>query len=62
MSNHGSTKSIYGYDPDGNEFEVMWVVPREHWGEYENSAPTTPLDLEGEIARWGKQTQSATSS
>ncbi len=54
MSNHGATKSIYGYDPDGNEFEVMWVVPREHWAEYENSAPTAPLDLEAEIVRWGK--------
>jgi catechol-2,3-dioxygenase len=51
-SDHGATKSIYGYDPDGNEFEVMWMVPREHWGEYENAAPTRPLDLEAEIRRW----------
>ncbi len=36
-SDHGATKSIYGYDPDGNEFEVMWMVPREHWAEYENA-------------------------
>jgi len=54
MSNHGATKSVYGYDLDGNELEVMWMVPREHWGEYERSAPTGPLDLEAEIARWGK--------
>lgn len=51
-SDHGATKSIYGYDPDGNEFEVMWMVPREYWGEYERAAPTRPLDLEAEIARW----------
>ncbi len=51
-SDHGATKSIYGYDPDGNEFEVMWMVPRERWGEYERAAPTGPLDLEAEIARW----------
>jgi catechol-2,3-dioxygenase len=51
-SDHGATKSIYGYDPDGNEFEVMWMMPREHWGEFENAAPTRRLDLEGEIARW----------
>jgi catechol-2,3-dioxygenase len=57
MSNHGATKSVYGYDPDGNELEVMWMVPREHWGEYEHDAPTAPLDLEGEIARWGKVAQ-----
>jgi catechol-2,3-dioxygenase len=52
-SDHGATKSIYGYDPDGNEFEVMWMVPREQWGEYERAAPTRPLDLEAEIERWG---------
>lgn len=56
-SDHGATKSIYGYDPDGNEFEVMWMVPREHWGEFEHSAPTGPLDLEAEIARWSTRTR-----
>ncbi|HVR47307.1 MAG TPA: VOC family protein [Candidatus Binatia bacterium] len=55
-SDHGATKSIYGYDPDGNEFEVMWMVPREHWGEYENAAPTRPLNLDAEIARWSVKT------
>ncbi|MBV8531889.1 MAG: VOC family protein [Candidatus Eremiobacteraeota bacterium] len=54
-SDHGATKSIYGYDPDGNEFEIMWMVPREHWGEFENAAPTGPLNLEAEIAKWGTQ-------
>jgi catechol-2,3-dioxygenase len=54
-SDHGATKSIYGYDPDGNEFEVMWMVPREYWGEFERSAPTRPLDLEAEITRWGRR-------
>jgi catechol-2,3-dioxygenase len=52
-SDHGATKSVYGVDPDGNEFEVMWMVPREHWGEYEHSAPTRRLDLQAELARWG---------
>ena len=28
-SSHGATKSVYGADPDGNEFEVMWMLPRE---------------------------------
>ena len=51
-SDHGATKSIYGYDPDGNEFEVMWMVPREHWGAYDSAAPTRALDLEAEIDRW----------
>jgi catechol-2,3-dioxygenase len=51
-SDHGATKSIYGFDPDGNEFEVMWMVPRERWGEFEHTAPTRALDLDAEIERW----------
>ena len=54
QSDHGATKSVYGVDPDGHEFEIMWMVPRELWGEYESQAPTQPLDLEAEIARFGK--------
>jgi catechol-2,3-dioxygenase len=27
-SSHGATKSVYGKDPDGNEFEVMWMLPK----------------------------------
>jgi catechol-2,3-dioxygenase len=51
-SSHGATKSVYGADPDGNEFEVMWMLPRSAWGEYSDSAPTEQLDLQGELARW----------
>ncbi len=51
-SSHGATKSIYGADPDGNEFEIMWMLPREAWGEYESSAPVDHLDLEAELRRW----------
>lgn len=51
-SSHGATKSVYGMDPDGNEFEVMWMLPRASWGEFENSAPIDRLDLPGEVARW----------
>lgn len=52
-SSHGATKSVYGIDPDGNEFEVMWMVPREAWGDYEDSAPVDALDMGAEIHRWG---------
>jgi catechol-2,3-dioxygenase len=52
-SSHGATKSVYGRDPDGNEFEVMWMLPKANWGEYENAAPVERLDLAGEVARWG---------
>jgi catechol-2,3-dioxygenase len=51
-SSHGATKSIYGADPDGNEFEIMWMLPRSEWGPYEHSAPVDPLDLDAEIERW----------
>ena len=52
-SDHGVSKSLYGRDPDGNEFEVMWEVPREAWGRYEDEATVMPLDLEAELRRWG---------
>ena len=51
-SSHGATKSVYGADPDGNEFEVMWMLPREAWGEDESAAPVDRLDLRAELARW----------
>ncbi|MCW2614080.1 MAG: Glyoxalase/bleomycin resistance protein/dioxygenase [Frankiales bacterium] len=51
-SSHGATKSVYGVDPDGNELEVMWMLPREAWGEYEGTAPVDRLDLEAELDRW----------
>jgi catechol-2,3-dioxygenase len=51
-SSHGATKSLYGADPDGNEFELMWMLPRDEWGPYESSAPIDHLDLADEVARW----------
>lgn len=53
-SNHGTSKSLYAKDPDGLEFEVMWLVPAEHWGEAEHQTVIEPLDLAGEIARFAK--------
>jgi catechol-2,3-dioxygenase len=52
-SDHGVSKSLYAKDPDGIEFEVMWSVPREHWGEMEHDAVTQRLDLASELARFG---------
>jgi catechol-2,3-dioxygenase len=48
-SNHYVSKSLYAVDPDGNEFEVMWAVPREAWT---GEVGTVRLDLDAEIARW----------
>ena len=53
QSHHGATVSLYGIDPDGNEFEIMWMLPREAWGEYEDRGVVLPLDLDAEIERWG---------
>jgi catechol-2,3-dioxygenase len=58
-SSHGATKSVYGADPDGNEFEVMWMLPRATWGDYENAAPVDRLDLAGELERWAGTSTSA---
>jgi catechol-2,3-dioxygenase len=52
-SSHGATKSLYGADPDGNELEVMWMLPRADWGAYEHAAPVERLDLGAELRRWG---------
>jgi catechol-2,3-dioxygenase len=46
-SDHGVSLSLYAKDPDGLEFEIFWTVPDGR------SAPTGPLDLEGELARRG---------
>lgn len=51
-SSHGATKSLYGHDPDGHEFEVQWMLPRASWGEFEHAAPIDPLDLPSELVRW----------
>jgi len=53
QSDHGASKSLYARDPDGNEFEVVWIVPREDWGEYANRGIVQPLDLDAELARFG---------
>lgn len=51
-SSHGATKSLYAADPDGNEFEVMWMLPREAWGRFEHEASVEALDLQAEVERW----------
>jgi catechol-2,3-dioxygenase len=52
-SDHGVSKSLYGSDPDGNEFEIMWRVPRDAWGEHEEHGSILPLDIGAEVERWG---------
>lgn len=52
-SDHGVSKSLYARDIDGVEFEVLWTVPREEWGDYEQHAVSQPLDLTAELAKYG---------
>jgi len=53
MSDHGVSKSLYAKDPDGIEFEIMWRVPRDEWGEYDKRGVVLPLDLQKELERFG---------
>lgn len=50
-SDHGVNMSLYGKDPDGLEFEVMWLVPPDYWGDAEHEAIIRPLDIEAEQKR-----------
>ena len=47
-SDHGMSKSLYAVDPDGIEFEVVWMVPRASW----EGDRTVALDLGAEVRRW----------
>ena len=57
-SDHSTTKSLYGHDPDGNEFELAWVVPLDQLdtGTVEARSGIQPLDLVKEKARYGADT------
>lgn len=58
-SDHGANKSVYAKDPDGLEFEVMWLVPPDRWGAEAHEAIVRPLDIAREIDRFGGATASA---
>ena len=51
QADHGATKAVYGTDPDGNTFEITWILPRAEWGAWETEAPIkTAIDLDDELA------------
>ena len=58
-SDHGTTKSLYGKDPDGIEFEIVWLVPADLLDEQALAARKRigPLDLEREKRRYGATTR-----
>jgi len=51
-SDHGVSKSLYVKDPDGNELEILWNVPREEWKNL-TVMGVKPLNLEAELAKYG---------
>ena len=57
-SDHGVSKSLYGKDPDGLEFEIVWLVPADLLDEQALAARKRigPLDLAREKQRYGAQT------
>ena len=55
-TDHGTTKAVYGRDPDGIEFEVCWLVPADRLTD-DIEMTTRPLNLETEKARYGATTR-----
>jgi catechol-2,3-dioxygenase len=55
-SDHAVNKSLYARDPDGLEFEVMWLTPPDEWGAEESQAIVRPLDLDADKSRYGGTT------
>jgi catechol-2,3-dioxygenase len=57
-SDHSTTKSLYGHDPDGLEFEIAWIVPADRLDDsaFAGRSQIRPLDLEREIDRYGADT------
>ncbi|HZZ95614.1 MAG TPA: VOC family protein [Jatrophihabitantaceae bacterium] len=57
-SDHSTTKSLYGHDPDGLEFEIAWVLPADRIDDavVAGRSSIRPLDLHREIERYGADT------
>jgi catechol 2,3-dioxygenase-like lactoylglutathione lyase family enzyme len=58
-SDHGTTKSLYGHDPNGLEFEVVWIIPADLIDDeaLDKRRRISPLDLAREKARYGGTTR-----
>lgn len=54
-TDHGTTKALYGRDPDGIDFEISWLVPATLLDE-ESGPVMAPLDLAKEIEAFGAET------
>ena len=58
-SDHGTTKSLYGKDPSGLEFEIVWIIPADLLTEEDRQKTgVARLDLAGEVAKYGRDARS----
>ncbi|GAA0581511.1 VOC family protein [Kribbella sandramycini] len=58
-SDHGTTKSLYGKDPDGLEFEIVWIIPADQLTDADKEqAGVSRLDLDAELAKYGREAKS----
>jgi catechol-2,3-dioxygenase len=59
-SDHGTTKSLYAQDPDGLEFEVVWIIPADLLtpADRTKSASIGGLNLDAELAKYGRDARS----
>jgi catechol-2,3-dioxygenase len=58
-SDHGTTKSLYGKDPSGLEFEIVWIIPADLLtDEDRQKGGVAPLDLAAELAKYGRDARS----
>ena len=57
-TDHSTTKALYAKDPDGLELEVSWLVPADRLTPeiLAGRDKLVPLDLPGEIERFGADT------
>ncbi|MDQ1698087.1 MAG: hypothetical protein QOJ03_3440 [Frankiaceae bacterium] len=58
-SDHGTTKSLYGKDPNDLEFEIVWLIPADLLDDAarDKRKRISPLDLPKEKAKYGAQTR-----
>jgi catechol-2,3-dioxygenase len=54
-TDHGTTKALYGKDPDGIEFEISWLVPAAMITD-DMEMTSRRLELDKEIERFGADT------
>lgn len=59
-SDHGTTKSLYAKDPNGLEFEVVWIIPKDLLTDEDRakSSAIGRLDLAAELAKYGPDARS----